>query len=124
MSGSAPSGGRGGRFALILNVSLASFVKQVVRLLSVQGEIMEAKLGVKFWRLSRDFQSRLRRIFLSLPDSRCHSSTAVMAKELQEDTCYVALTHDHLDSTSMIDRVRSPKAGAIVLFAGKTLQPG
>jgi molybdopterin synthase catalytic subunit len=47
-----------------------------------------------------------------------------MAKELQEDTCYVALTHDHLDSTSMIDRVRSPKAGAIVLFAGKTLQPG
>jgi hypothetical protein len=33
MSGSALSGGRGGRFALILNVSLASFGKQVVRLL-------------------------------------------------------------------------------------------
>ncbi|KAE9372411.1 Molybdopterin biosynthesis MoaE [Stipitochalara longipes BDJ] len=43
-----------------------------------------------------------------------------MAKELQEGNCYVALTHDHLDSTSMIDRVRSPKAGAIVLFAGTT----
>jgi molybdopterin synthase catalytic subunit len=42
-----------------------------------------------------------------------------MAKELQEGSCYVALTHDHLDSTSMMDRVRSPKAGAIVLFAGK-----
>jgi molybdopterin synthase catalytic subunit len=46
-----------------------------------------------------------------------------MAKELQEDNCYVALTHDHLDSTSMIDRVRSSKAGAIVMFAGKTFNP-
>ena len=41
-----------------------------------------------------------------------------MTKELQEGNCYVALTHEHLDSTSMMDRVRSPKAGAIVLFAG------
>jgi hypothetical protein len=47
-----------------------------------------------------------------------------MAKELQEGNCYVALTHDHLDSTSMIDRVRSPQAGAIVLFAGKVFLPG
>ena len=46
-----------------------------------------------------------------------------MAQELQEDNCYVALTHDHLDYTSMVDRVRSPKAGAIVLFAGK-VNPG
>ena len=49
-----------------------------------------------------------------------------MMKELQEGNCYVALTHDHLDSVSMIDRVRSPKAGAIVMFAGKsfTLRSG
>ncbi|KAH6725058.1 Molybdopterin biosynthesis MoaE [Leptodontidium sp. MPI-SDFR-AT-0119] len=43
-----------------------------------------------------------------------------MAKELQEDGCYVALTDNHLDSKAMMDRVRSPKAGAIVLFAGTT----
>ncbi|KAM7209669.1 molybdopterin synthase [Naviculisporaceae sp. PSN 640] len=39
---------------------------------------------------------------------------------LQEDNCYVALTHDHLDVSSIMDRVRSPEAGAIVLFAGTT----
>lgn len=38
--------------------------------------------------------------------------------ELQEQDCYVALTHDHLNAQNVIDRVRSPKAGAIVLFAG------
>jgi hypothetical protein len=43
---------------------------------------------------------------------------SIMAKELSEENCYVALTHDHLDAKSMMDRVRSPKAGAIVLFAG------
>jgi molybdopterin synthase catalytic subunit len=43
-----------------------------------------------------------------------------MANELQEGDCYVALTHDHLDAKSMMERVRSPKAGAIVLFAGNT----
>lgn len=42
-----------------------------------------------------------------------------MASELHEDGCYVALSHDYLDAKSMMDRVRSPKAGAIVLFAGK-----
>jgi molybdopterin synthase catalytic subunit len=47
-----------------------------------------------------------------------------MTQELQEDNCYVALTQDHLDSTSMIDRVRSPQAGAIVLFAGKVSNTG
>ena len=40
-----------------------------------------------------------------------------MAKELSEEDCYVALTHDHLDAKSVMDRVRSPKAGTIVLFA-------
>lgn len=45
-----------------------------------------------------------------------------MAKELQEEDCYVALTHDHLDAKTTMDRVRSPKAGAIVLFAGNEIQ--
>ncbi|RYO90117.1 hypothetical protein DL766_002485 [Monosporascus sp. MC13-8B] len=40
--------------------------------------------------------------------------------ELQEDGCYVALTHDRLNVQSIMDRVRSPQAGAIVLFAGTT----
>ena len=41
-----------------------------------------------------------------------------MVYQLQERDCYVALTHDLLDPKAMMDRVRSPKAGAIVLFAG------
>ncbi|QSZ32453.1 hypothetical protein DSL72_002027 [Monilinia vaccinii-corymbosi] len=44
----------------------------------------------------------------------------IMAKEISEDNCYVALTHDYLDIKFMMDQVRSPKAGAIVLFAGTT----
>ncbi|TVY36555.1 Molybdopterin synthase catalytic subunit [Lachnellula subtilissima] len=43
-----------------------------------------------------------------------------MPGELSEGTCFVALTKDHLDAKSVMDRVRSPKAGAIVLFAGTT----
>ncbi|KAK0111268.1 Molybdopterin synthase catalytic subunit [Cadophora gregata] len=43
-----------------------------------------------------------------------------MVNELEENGCYVALTDDSLDAKSMMDRVRSPKAGAIVLFAGTT----
>jgi molybdopterin synthase catalytic subunit len=39
--------------------------------------------------------------------------------ELQENECYVGLTHDHLNVQNVMDRVRSPEAGAIVLFAGK-----
>jgi molybdopterin synthase catalytic subunit len=41
-----------------------------------------------------------------------------MPQQLDEDGCYVALTEDHLDAKVMMDRVRSPKAGAIILFAG------
>jgi len=44
-----------------------------------------------------------------------------MARELSEDNCFVALTHDGLDAKVTMDRVRSPKAGAIVLFAGELL---
>ncbi|TVY56150.1 Molybdopterin synthase catalytic subunit [Lachnellula cervina] len=43
-----------------------------------------------------------------------------MPGELSDGTCCVALTEDHLDSKSVMDKVRSPKAGAIVLFAGTT----
>ncbi|KAI1170424.1 Molybdopterin biosynthesis MoaE [Nemania sp. FL0916] len=40
--------------------------------------------------------------------------------ELAKDRCYVALTHGHLKVQEIMDRVRSPQAGAIVLFAGTT----
>ncbi|KAK3694788.1 Molybdopterin biosynthesis MoaE [Podospora appendiculata] len=40
--------------------------------------------------------------------------------ELTSPGCYVALTHAHLDAQAIMDRVRSPAAGAIVLFAGTT----
>ncbi|KAJ4298683.1 hypothetical protein N0V88_003714 [Collariella sp. IMI 366227] len=39
---------------------------------------------------------------------------------LSEEGCYVALTNGHLNIQSVTDRVRSPQAGAIVLFAGTT----
>lgn len=39
---------------------------------------------------------------------------------LSEGPCYVGLTHDHLNAQEVMDRVRSPAAGAIVLFAGKS----
>ncbi|KAL8413889.1 hypothetical protein RB594_005214 [Gaeumannomyces avenae] len=42
------------------------------------------------------------------------------AHEAQEDMCYVALTSDHLDVQAVMDRVRSPEAGAIVVFVGTT----
>ncbi|KAL8387515.1 hypothetical protein RB595_009851 [Gaeumannomyces hyphopodioides] len=42
------------------------------------------------------------------------------AHEAQEDKCYVALTSDHLDVQAVMDRVRSPEAGAIVVFVGTT----
>ncbi|KAI8632991.1 Molybdopterin biosynthesis MoaE [Xylariaceae sp. FL1651] len=40
--------------------------------------------------------------------------------EISEDGCYAALTHNHLQVQEIMDRVRSPQAGAIVLFAGTT----
>ncbi|KAL2135587.1 hypothetical protein VTI74DRAFT_7863 [Chaetomium olivicolor] len=39
---------------------------------------------------------------------------------LSQEGCYVALTTSHLNLQSVTDRVRSPQAGAIVLFAGTT----
>nr|POE64159.1 molybdopterin synthase catalytic subunit [Quercus suber] len=41
-------------------------------------------------------------------------------KSLAEQDVYVSLTHDELDATAMLKRVKSPKAGAVVLFAGCT----
>ena len=37
---------------------------------------------------------------------------------LSEQDVYVSLTYDELNAKSMMDRVKSPKAGAVVLFAG------
>jgi len=37
---------------------------------------------------------------------------------LDDDCVYVELTEKHLDVMSVMNRVRSPKAGAIVFFAG------
>ncbi|KAF2397376.1 Molybdopterin biosynthesis MoaE [Trichodelitschia bisporula] len=39
---------------------------------------------------------------------------------LKDENIYVELTHDHLDTMTAINRVKSPKAGAVVLFAGTT----
>lgn len=41
-------------------------------------------------------------------------------KSLVEQDIYVSLTYDELDAKSIMDRVKSPKAGAVVLFAGTT----
>jgi molybdopterin synthase catalytic subunit len=37
---------------------------------------------------------------------------------MSDQNCYVGLTHDFLNIQEAIDKVRSPQAGAIVLFAG------
>ena len=37
---------------------------------------------------------------------------------LQEENIYVEITHNTLDITPFVNKVRSPQAGAIVLFAG------
>ncbi|KAG6014714.1 hypothetical protein E4U54_004963 [Claviceps lovelessii] len=37
-----------------------------------------------------------------------------------DNNCHVALTTDHLNPQATMDKVRSPAAGAIVLFAGTT----
>nr|POE90212.1 molybdopterin synthase catalytic subunit [Quercus suber] len=41
-------------------------------------------------------------------------------KSLTEPGVYVSLTYDELDATAVRQRVKSPKAGAVVLFAGCT----
>lgn len=39
-------------------------------------------------------------------------------KSLSEPDVYVSLTYDELNAKTTMDRVKSPKAGAVVLFAG------
>ena len=39
-------------------------------------------------------------------------------EEKEEEGISVALTHDTLSPTLIMNKVKSPKAGAIVLFAG------
>lgn len=39
--------------------------------------------------------------------------------KIEEENVHVEITYNHLDITSTISKVKSPKAGAIVLFAGK-----
>jgi molybdopterin synthase catalytic subunit len=39
-------------------------------------------------------------------------------ESLSEDNIHVSLTYDPLDSSTALARVKSPKAGAVVLFAG------
>ena len=45
--------------------------------------------------------------------SPCHHR-----EEKEEEGISVALTHDILNPTLIMNKVKSPKAGAIVLFAG------
>ena len=45
-------------------------------------------------------------------------ATQEAAWELKDEGCYVALTNDLLNIQEVMDRVRSPAAGAIVVFAG------
>ncbi|KAF3936488.1 hypothetical protein ABW19_dt0209423 [Dactylella cylindrospora] len=41
-------------------------------------------------------------------------------KSVEQDGTYIGLTYDKLDINASIDRVRSPKAGAVVVFIGTT----
>lgn len=44
-------------------------------------------------------------------------------QSLSSEDVYVSLTYDPLNSTAAMARVKSPKAGAVVLFAGQCPQP-
>jgi molybdopterin synthase catalytic subunit len=39
-------------------------------------------------------------------------------KSEEEEGIYVGLTYDDLDVVSIMNRVKNPKAGAVVMFAG------
>ncbi|KAK4219101.1 molybdopterin synthase catalytic subunit [Rhypophila decipiens] len=54
------------------------------------------------------------------PEPPSPQAPAIDFLQDEESNCYVALTHDHLDVNSIMNRVKSPQAGAIVLFAGTT----
>ena len=46
---------------------------------------------------------------------------ATEGAETYDEGCYVALTEKHLDILKIMDKVRSPEAGAVVLFAGQPM---
>jgi molybdopterin synthase catalytic subunit len=48
------------------------------------------------------------------------SSQAEEVWEMVDEGCFVGLTNDHLNVEQTMDKVRSPAAGAIVLFAGES----
>lgn len=47
------------------------------------------------------------------------ADSASSPTKIEEENIHVEITYDHLDVNSVISKVKSPKAGAIVLFAGK-----
>lgn len=48
------------------------------------------------------------------------TNPAPQSRESLDGKIYVELTHSHLDIPTAIARVKSPKAGAVVMFAGTT----
>jgi hypothetical protein len=57
-------------------------------------------------------------ISLSLPDMAGAQKAFEGEQSLGEVGIHVSLTYDVLDATKSMARVKSPKAGAVVLFAG------
>lgn len=49
------------------------------------------------------------------------TTPAPQNREALNGKIYVELTHEHLDIPSAIAKVKSPKAGAVVMFAGRIL---
>lgn len=47
------------------------------------------------------------------------SETQASIQHLEGEDISVALTHEPLDAREIMNQVKSPKAGAIVLFAGE-----
>jgi hypothetical protein len=48
------------------------------------------------------------------------TTSSPQSREALDGKIYVELTHEHLDIPSAIARVKSSKAGAVVMFAGRT----
>lgn len=54
-----------------------------------------------------------------MADTTSPARTFEGEQSLSEGEIYVSLTYDELDATKVMARVKSPKAGAVVLFAGR-----
>jgi len=66
--------------------------------------------------------NRLERLILDIAATMDPKAEEIW--DLSEDGCYVALTNSSLDVNTVMDKVRSPAAGAIVVFAGMTMWRG